>query len=70
MANEEFELPELPEQYDIQQTDAGLTLNLGAPGESNETDQLAPRGVSEEDLAALAQVEAELTARLDQLPEA
>ena len=22
MANEEFELPELPEQYDIQQTDA------------------------------------------------
>ena len=63
MANEEFELPELPEQYDIQQTDAGLTLNLGAPGESNETDQLAPRGVSEEDLVALAQVEQELTAR-------
>ena len=63
MASEEFELPELPEQYDIQQTDAGLTLNLGAPGESNETDQLAPRGVSEEDLVALAQVEAELTAR-------
>ena len=63
MADNDFELPELPEQYDIQQTDAGLTLNLGAPGESNETEELAPRGVSEEDLVALAQVEQELTAR-------
>lgn len=63
MADNDFELPELPEQYDIKQTDTGLTLNLGAPGESNETEALAPRGVSEEDLVALAQVEAELTAR-------
>ena len=63
MADNDFELPELPEQYDIQQTDTGLTLNLGAPGEGNDTDALAPRGVSEEDLVALAQVEAELTAR-------
>ena len=63
MADNDFELPELPEQYDIQQTDAGLTLNLGAPGEGREDDALAPRGVSEEDLVALAQVEAELTAR-------
>ena len=63
MADENFELPELAEQYDIQQTDAGLTLNLGAPGEGREADELAPRGVSDEDLAALAQVEAELNAR-------
>ena len=63
MADNDFELPELPEQYDIQQTDAGLTLNLGAPGEGREDDALAPRGVSEEDLVALAQVEAELAAR-------
>lgn len=49
MADNDFELPELPEQYDIQQTDAGLTLNLGAPGEGREDDALAPRGVSEED---------------------
>ena len=63
MADNDFELPELPEQYDIQQTDTGLTLNLGAPGEGTDAEALAPRGVSEEDLVALAQVEAELTAR-------
>lgn len=56
------ELPELAEQYDITQDDAGLTLNLGAPGEGDETPP-APRGVSEQDLAELAQVESELRSR-------
>ncbi|OEX92072.1 dihydrofolate synthase [Corynebacterium sp. BCW_4722] len=56
------ELPELAEQFDITQSDSGFTLNLGAPGEGEE-EPAAPRGVSEQDLAQLAQVEAELRAR-------
>ena len=57
-----YELPELPEQFDISQDDTGFTLNLGIPGEGDE-EPVAPRAVSEEDLAALAQVEDELKAR-------
>jgi len=51
------------DEYDITQDDSGLTLNLGAPGEAAHEEDFAPRGVSEEDLAALAQVEEELKAR-------
>lgn len=50
------------ERYDIEQTDSGLTLNLGAPGEGPD-DAAAPRAVGEEDLRALAEVEEELKAR-------
>ncbi|SDL88724.1 dihydrofolate synthase / folylpolyglutamate synthase [Corynebacterium mycetoides] len=60
------DLPELPEQFDISLEETGLRVNLGTPGEGEageDDDEVRPRRVTPEDMAALRRVEAELAER-------